>query len=194
MIHDDQIAQLKHQNQELKTELLLFQARCKQFEEAYEYLQEQMLEMKRQMFGKRSERYIDDPENPQLSLLDDVSSSFVAADAEKPADVTTQVAAHSRTKKSKSEKELPRRIEIVPLSNSDRQCACGACKTVIRYEIKELLDYRPAILETVEQRREVAVCTNGCDNSIVTAPAPLQILPKVKATAEFLSFLVVSPS
>jgi transposase len=44
----------------------------------------------------------------------------------------------------------------------------------------------------IEQRREVAVCSKGCDGSIVTAPAPKQVLPKVKVTEEFLSFLVVS--
>jgi transposase len=38
----------------------------------------------------------------------------------------------------------------------------------------------------------VAACPKGCDGGIITAPAPLHVLPKVKATEEFLSFLVVS--
>lgn len=38
----------------------------------------------------------------------------------------------------------------------------------------------------------MGVCPKGCDGSIITAPAPLHILPKIKATEEFLSFLVVS--
>jgi len=186
------IAQLMDQNQSLVAENALLNARCKQYDEAYEYLKEQMLEMKRQIFGKRSERYIDDPENPQLSLLDDVSSNFAAADTEKPVEVTTQVTAHARTKKSKTEKDLPRRIEIITLSDKDKLCSCGSCKTIIRYETKEIVNYVEEVFEIVEQRREVAACSKGCDSSIITAPAPLQVLPKVKATDSFLAFLVVS--
>jgi transposase len=35
-------------------------------------------------------------------------------------------------------------------------------------------------------------CVDGSDGQILTAPVPMHILPKVKATKEFLSFLVVS--
>ena len=52
--------------------------------------------------------------------------------------------------------------------------------------------YQPCIIEILEQRREVAACSKGCDNSIMTAIAPLHILPKIKATEAFLAFLVVS--
>jgi hypothetical protein len=44
----------------------LLNARCKQYAEAYEYLKEQMLDLKRQMFVKRSERYVEDPENKHI--------------------------------------------------------------------------------------------------------------------------------
>ena len=65
-------------------------------------------------------------------------------------------------------------------------------ETVIRYETKESIHYQPCILEILEQRREVAVCPKGCDDSIITATAPLHVLPKIKATEAFLAFLVVS--
>lgn len=177
--------------QALKAENALLNARCKQFAEAYEFLQEQMLEMKRYIFGKKSERYID-PENPQLSLLDDIGSTFAASDTDKLVEEPTVVAAHTRKKTTKSEKDLPRRIEIICLSEADMVCGCGACKTVIRYETKDLVNYVPEVFEIVEQRREIAACPKGCDNSIITAPSPLQVLPKVKATESFLAFLVVS--
>ena len=192
MEHTANLAPLTHEIEVLKAENALLNARCKQYEEAYEYLKEQMLEMKRQIFGKRSERFIVDPENSQLSLLSDIGVDFAAADTEKLADETTKVAAHTRKKTSKTEKELPRRIEIITLSNNDKQCSCGSCKTVIRYETKEMINYVEEVLEIVEQRREVVACPNGCDNSVITAPAPLQVLPKVKATESFLAFLVVS--
>lgn len=85
---------------------------------------------------------------------------------------TTQVASHIRKKNKKSTKELPRRIEIIPVSDEDKLCACGACEKVIRYEIKELMHHQPCVIEIVEQRREVVACENGCENQIITAPAP----------------------
>lgn len=79
----------------------------------------------------------------------------------------TTVAAHTRKKKTKTDKELPRRIEISPVSDENKQCTCGACKTVIRYETKELIHYQPCVIEIVEQRREVAACPKGCDKQRV---------------------------
>ena len=193
MIQSGQIAQLTEENQTLKASLALLQSRCEQYAQAYDSLIEQIRELRRNRFGKRSERYID-PENHQLLLpLDDKLTSFGQADAAgEETEETTQVAAHSRKKKPKVEKELPRRIEVIPVSDDNMQCACGACKTVIRYETKELIHYQPCVIEIVEQRREVAACLKGCDGQIVTAIAPKQILPKIKATEEFLSFLAIS--
>ena len=193
MIYQDKVEQLTTELQALKAELALSQARCEQYAQAYDSLKDQIIELRRHRFGKRSERYID-PEHPQLSLFEDNDQIFSQAETEGESlsEKMTQIAAHKRKKKSKTEKELPRRIEIIPLSDEDKKCACGACKTVIRYETKELLHHQPCVIEIVEQRREVAACSKGCDNQIVTAPAPKQILPKIKATEAFLSFLVVS--
>lgn len=177
----------------LQSELNTYQKRCEQYAQAYDALQHQVKELLRNRFGKKSERFID-PENRQLSLFEDNTELFAREDAlgEQIPDEEIQVASHSRKKKSKIEKELPRRIEIIPVKEEDKQCSCGSCKTVIRYETKELLHHMPAVFEIVEQRREVVACPKGCDGSLVTAPAPLQVLPKAKVTEAFLSFLVVS--
>ena len=101
MNHQEQIAIILDQLEALKAENAMYKARCEQYAEAYDYLQEQIRELRRQRFGKKSERYLADPENPQLSLLDDMYVNFVDADAagnqNKPTEVT-QVAAHSRKK------------------------------------------------------------------------------------------------
>lgn len=193
MISKEQTTQLTHEIQALKAELALFKKRCEQYSQAYDLLKEQIREMQRHRFGKRSERFID-PEQPQLDLFQDNVTVFSNAEAagEQLPDDSSQVAAHTRKKKKTNSKDLPRRIEIIPLSEEDKQCSCGACKTVIRYETKESIHYQPCVIEIIEQRREIAVCPKGCDGSIMTAPAPLHILPKIKATTEFLSFLVVS--
>lgn len=173
-------------------ELDNYKKRCDQYMQAYDSLQHQVKELLRNRFGKKSERFID-PENPQRSLFGD-DEMFANADA--AGDLITEeeitVPAHQRKKKSKSSKELPRRIEIIPLSDVDKICSCGACKKIVSYETKELINYQPAVFEIIEQRREVGVCPVGCSGSMLTAPAPLHILPKTKATEEFLSFLVIS--
>lgn len=193
MISQEQTTQLMHENQALKAELTLFQKRCEQYSQAYDLLKEQIKEMQRHRFGQRSERYID-PEHPQLDFFQDNHTLFSNAEVagEQLPEDSFQVAAYTRKKKKTNLKDLPRRIEIIPLSEKDKQCSCGACKTVIRYETKESIHYQPCVIELIEQRREVAACPKGCDGSILTAPAPLHILPKIKATAEFLAFLVVS--
>ena len=195
MTYQENLTQLNDKIQALEADNLLLKARCDQYVQAYDYLKEQILELRRQRFGRKSERYLADPENPQLSLLDDIPVTFADADAfgnqDTPAEVT-QIAAHVRKKNPKTTDALPRRIQIIPLADEDRYCSCGACKSIIKYEVKELIHYQPCVLEILEQRREVAICPKGCDGSMVTAPAPLQILPKIKATPEFLAHLAVS--
>src|SRR3990167_5737612 len=178
--------------QALKAELNTYQKRCEQYTQAYDQLQHQLKELLRNRFGKKSERFID-PENPQSSLFGgDDKFSVENAAGESITKSEIQIPAHSRKQKNKSEKHLPRRIEIIPLGEEEKMCPCGACKEVISYETKESLHHQPAIFEIVEQRREIAVCPKVCDGSMITAPAPLHILPKIKATEDFLSFLVVS--
>ena len=193
MISQDDISTLRNENQALKTEMSMLMKRCEQYAQAYDLLREQIREMQRHRFGQKSERYLD-PESPQLNLFEDNANLFSSTDTagQEIPEETLQIPAHTRKKKQKDRKELPRRIEIIPLLEQDKVCSCGSCKTVIRYEIKESIHYQPCIIEILEQRREVAACSKGCDNSIMTAIAPLHILPKIKATEAFLAFLVVS--
>jgi transposase len=188
----EEIQELKNQNLAYQSEINTYQKRCEQYMQAYEQLQHQLKEFMRNRFGKKSERFID-PEHPQFSLFgDDEKFSTANAAGEALSEEEIQIPAHSRKKKNTAKKELPRRIEIIPLSEEEKICSCGECKEVISYETKESIHYEPAVFEILEQRREVAVCPKGCDGSIITAPAPLHVLPKIKATEEFLSFLVVS--
>jgi transposase len=183
--YQDKICLLENKNH-------LLEKRCDQYAQAYDSLLAQIKELQRYRFGKKSERYID-PEHPQLNLLDNDQDKFSNADAagETITD-DVQVAAHARKKKNKPEKEIPTRIEIIPVSDEKKQCSCGKCKQVIRYETKQLIHHQKAVHEVIEQRREVVACVDGCNGEMVTAPAPLHVLPKVKATEEFLAFLIVS--
>jgi len=177
-------------NYEDKIQLL--EKRCVQYAQAYDSLLAQIKELQRHRFGKKSERYID-PEHPQLRLIDGDQNKFATANASGESIVDeVHIVAHTRKKKNKAEKSIPTRIEIITVPDEQKQCACGKCKQVIRYETKQLFHHQQELMEIIEQRREVVACVDGCDGEIITAAAPLHVLPKVKATEEFLSFLVVS--
>ena len=107
--------------------------------ESYDFLQSQLDALKRMIFGSKSERFID-PESKQPSLLDDQDFSEVdAAGAEIPENLI-QVAPHSRKKKVNPHKSLPRRKVIITLTEAEMLCECGACKDVIRTEVKEIIN------------------------------------------------------
>ena len=160
-----------------------------QYRQAYESLQQQVKDLLRHRFGKRSEKQID-PKDPQMALLaGDVSALQNKAAEEK----TTEVAAHKRRSKPKKDtSKYPREIRIIPVADLEKICSCGCQKEVIRYEIKETFHHKPAEYCIVEQRREVVACRKGCNGSIQTAPVPKHVLPKVKATEEMLASVVIN--
>ena len=175
-----------------QSEINLYRQRCEQYAQAYDSLLAQVQELKRYRFGKKSERFID-PEDPQVNLFDHLPKRFEEAETagNELADDTT-AKRRALPKPASKKKEIPVRVEIIPVPEVEKQCACGNCKTVIRYETKRLMHHQKAVVEVIEQRREVVACTHGCESQIITASAPHQVLPKIKATEEFLSWLVVS--
>lgn len=188
----EEIIQNQHAEiQSLKAALILAEKRCEQYALAYDQMQDQLKELIRNRFGKKSERYID-PEHPQSSLFGE-KNVFATKDEEgnQIAD-EIEVKSHTRKKNQTIKKDIPVRVEIIPVPEADKKCECGACKEVISYETKKLINHQPAVHEIIEQRREIVVCKKCDSSTVVTAPAPLHILPKVMATEEFLSFLVVS--
>ena len=172
----------------LQAEIFHLRKQLEQYQQAYERLQSQVSELLRHRFGRRSERDID-PNSPQLDFL--LDWQVIADVAPQPAEEIT-VPSHTRRKKAKKDtSQYPRVIEVISVADEDKLCDCGCEKTVIRYETKELFDYVPAVFRIIEQRREVVACPKGC-SSIQTAPAPLHVLPKIKATESLLAHIVVS--
>jgi transposase len=185
---------IKNQNEEiqaLKAANLTLEKRCEQYAQAYDQMHAQLKELLRNRFGKKSERYID-PENPQYSLFGENDKFTIAEEKGNQLEEEAKTVLYTRKKKQKNNKNIPVRIEIIPVPDEEKRCSCGECKSVVRYETKQLMHYEPPVYEIIEQRREIVSCHKGCDGEMTTAPVPLHVLPKVKATEEFLSFLVVS--
>jgi transposase len=178
------------QNQQLIAENKLLKEQNQQLQEAYDFLQTQVDALRRMIFGAKAERYLD-PESRQPSLLDE--NSFTDADNQGVhiPEAAIQIASHLRKKKPNPNKVLPRRVVVIKVPESDMLCECGACKKVIKTEVRELINYIPAVFEIIEQHREVVACPS-CENGVVTAASPLQILPKVGVTENLLSYIIVS--
>ncbi len=129
------------ENNALKTQGTLQNAKIQELKQAYELLQSQLETFKRMIFGSKSERFID-PDSHQPSLLDDSEFPELESVGEQVAEEQIQIAAHTRKKKVNSNKVLPRRQVLIPLSEEELICECGACKKIIRTEIKEIINYR----------------------------------------------------
>lgn len=173
---------------QLETALQNSEKRCQEYAAAFERLNHQVKELLRNRFGKKSERFID-PTTPQQDLFSSLPPT------EQPIEETqeeTTVAAHTRKKRKNKTNNLPRVIKIISVPESERTCACGCQKIVINYEPKDILDYQPATLQVIEQRREIMACPKGCPDEMITAPAPKHILPKVKASENLLAHIVVA--
>jgi len=171
-----------------RAEIILLAKKLEQSHQAYERLRHQLQDLLRYRFGKRSERYIN-PENPQIDFFANALQEIPIPADDKAA---LKVQPQRRKKKVRDTSQYPREIVVIPVSDEDKVCSCGCQKTVIRHEIKELFDYQPAVFRIIEQQREVVACPKGCPASLQTAPAPLQVLPKTKATESLLANIVVS--
>lgn len=172
-------ASLRSEQAELKAQVALLSARCDEYAAAYEQLKHQVRDLLRHRFGTKAERFVDDP-----PATEPESKSDEGEDEESPP--------KSNKKPHKPLKPLDTRIVIIPVPDAERMCPCGCQKTVISYESKQIIHYEPPVFEIIEQKREIMACPEGCDGAMVTAPAPLQVLPKSKASESLLAFLVVS--
>ncbi len=196
---------LNEDNQMLENKFNASQLELEKFQHQSIYLKEENYNLKeevdnlkeiirnanRQRYGQKSERYIDDLENPQLTLFDDIA----------PGSSTDEIKAamedisYQRKKKSRKDdySKLPRREEIISVPESQRQCGCcGSEKKVIDYKSREKLHHIPEVLEVVTEKREVLGCPNGCEGEMKTADAPKQALENVKATEELLAHIAIT--
>ncbi|MGJ3495505.1 IS66 family transposase [Piscirickettsia salmonis] len=160
-------------------------------EEQYELLRAQNDSLKRALFGRRSERFIDG-DYPQLDLFNSDTQNVDTAEDSSNDNVVSIKSYKRKKKRAEILAGLACREQIIPVADNDRRCHCGREKCFIRYESNEKLDFKPAVCERVIIKREIVACPHGCDKSICIAAAPKVALPKVRATDELIAHLIVS--
>lgn len=172
-----------------------------QAEEAY-------TELKRQMYGRRRERF-DDPQQRKLFDVDGHESSDAAAgdgsseSPPQPADAATEPADSPPPPKKKKKRrsgrrpfpaQFPRLRVEHKLGDQELPCpCCGKLRKIIGEEVSERLDYVPGHYQVVQDVRFKYACEDeDCEKHVATAPKPPQPIEKGAATAGLLADIAVS--
>ena len=181
---------LETENFELKYRVQTLEIQNQQFHEEYERLLHMMKVASRTLYGQKSEKYIDDETDQQLSLLETTESATI----EEPAIDQTETVTYQRKKGKRKDQyaNLPRKEVVIKVAEENRVCHCGCEKQLVRYESKDKIHFQPAVFEILVEKREVLACPKGCAESIITADVPKVALPKVMATEELLGHIAVS--
>ncbi len=169
------------------------------------------LEMENQLLNERLRLLLLKKYGPKSDQLSDAQLSLLEGEpgvsaAEVAAEATLNPAEKSRDEKiQKREKEkrphpgrnelpahLPRVEQIIPCTGE--QCRCGQCgqeKKVIGYEQSEELAMKPIEYFVRVVKREKRAC-KGCEEmGVSTAPAPVKIIEKSKASNELVADVLV---
>ena len=165
------------QNQELLRQQDVLLTELKQKAEAQQL---EIAMLLKQLFGRRSERYIEDPKQLRLDLgvedeqVDDAVEGLVQAVEESGREIS--VPAHTRrSKKPRNEQlpqNLPRHEVIVEVPESERHCPEHGEKVLIGYDTTETLEYTRPKLGVRVTKFEKYACRNGCGCGVTQAVRP----------------------
>ncbi len=146
------------------------------------------------LFGKKSEKYGADGQNPQLPLFDMPEPAEI-----EPNEEAVEVEAHRRQKRGRKPlpEDLPRVDVVHDIDESEKVCGCGAHLSKIGDDVSEKLDIIPAVIRVVRHIRPKYACrkcegleTKG--STVKIAPPPKQIIPKGIATAGLLAHILTA--
>jgi transposase len=159
-------------------------------ERAYACLKEELLNLKRMMFGPRRERL---PEAPgQGHLFDEENAPNLPPE---PSDDRPGDDHPPKRRKGHGRRPIPDHLprQDVPhdVDAADQICACGRAKTKIGEDVTEQVDYVPGklvVLRHIYPKYACPCCQDGV-TSAPTAPAPI---PGGLPTAGLLAFILVN--
>lgn len=162
------------------------QEKNKFLDQENKWLREQLAELKRNRFGKKSERW---ESEEQLLLNEAEVESKKPEPAEEP-----EVEVKGHTKKRGHRKPLPesleREIVKIELPPSEQVLEDGTPLKVIGWEISEKLKYEPAKMSVLQYQRAKYGVDSG--DYVKTAPPVPSIIPKGLSTPELLAAIIVS--
>lgn len=185
--------ELVAENQQLKAALAQAQEQFQALSEQTSRFKEELAELKRLIFGRKSERFVaEQVPNEQLNL-------FVQHDHEGAEEKTVQqaVKAHSRRKARPKRMKLPDDLPVVEIRIEPHPDEIKGW-VEIGEEITEELDYVPARFRInryirpkyARPKSEQSPDTEG--NNIFIAPLPSRVIEKGIPSAGLLAYIIVS--
>ena len=181
----DQSMQLTQQSVLLEQKDALLGEQSATIRQQESRLEAQQLEINRllqQAFGRRSERYLESPQQLKLdfgggSEVSDAADGLQQALDERAGedDDTIPVSGHRRKKKKRDESlpaDLPRIEVVVDVEPSQQHCDQHGAKTLIGFDTTETLLYTPARLEVRVTKYPKYVCVSHPECGVLQAERP----------------------
>lgn len=162
-------------------------ARLAAREERIGLLEEENRWLKRQLFGRSSEKIPTPPTSPDQAWLFNEAEALEQAAALAPVSVTIPAYERHKRGRKKLSADLPRVEVLHDLSEADKLCpADGSTLVRIGEEIAEHLHFKPAQVCVIRTVRPKYACP-CCRQAVHIAPVPAQLLPKSLATPSLLA-------
>lgn len=148
--------------------------------------------LRKQLFGRRSEKLSPN----QLSLFGEMLSSVVAAS--EGDDATEKPAVPKKPAKKRTSYErrplVPTQTVTITVPEDERACPeCGKERCTLGHKRTLMIEYTPPKMEVIEILRETVVC-RPCDGNIALAPASEQagLIEGARPGPQLLAALVIN--
>ncbi|HMS10234.1 MAG TPA: IS66 family transposase [Pyrinomonadaceae bacterium] len=168
--------------------------RVRVYQDENNWLKEQIADLKRNRFGKKSEGY-ETPEQVCLFNEAEIESRKPDPTDDEEADQTREVKVEGHTKNVRGHrKALPENLERevikIELPEEEQFDEDGNRLKVIGWEISEKIKYEPSRISVTQYQRAKYGVEQG--DYVKTAPPVASIIPKSNATPELLAAIVVA--
>jgi len=153
-----------------------------------EKLTHELAILKRHRFGRRSETMSPD----QVSLLDELTDTDIAAIEAELAITAQVVPATPGTKQQPRRKALPPELPrtLITHEPDNTHCQCGCQLKRIGEDVSEKLDYTPGEFSVERHVRGKWAC-ESCE-TLIQAPVPAQVIDKGIPTSGLLAHVLVA--
>lgn len=168
--------------------------RVRVYQDENNWLKEQIAELKRNRFGKRSEGY---ETSEQVCLFNEAEIESQRPDPtdEEEGEVVSEVKVQGHTKKIRGHRRplpenLAREVVKIELPKEEQFDEGGNALKIIGWETSEKLKYEPGKITVIQYQRAKYGVDQG--DYVKTAPPVASIIPKGNATPELLAAIVVA--
>lgn len=182
------ITQLRHEVEELKSRLIEASHESTLWKDKYESLLEQFKLFQQRQFAPSSEKNL-----AQQDFFDEAGIDLPEPKNEESQSNTIDVPAHKPTKAKRAPfpKNLPREEIVHDIEEEKKICDCGCEKERFGEEVTEQLKVIPPKLSVVCHIRPKYACKK-CESAVSIAAMPNLLLPKSNATPSLITFIILN--